>query len=182
MCCFAVSQLLVLGKSIISRANNTEDEADDDKANIEWPEDVSAKANIIRINAQKMIGYVEAVSNSFITGWLSTIPPFIIITHIEVCPLYLYATNFDHSMLTYVHHLALGMYLSGISDVTEAYQAAIKAVTSESLSVVTQKSVQEKATAFSEHLRAEQTTAVCKIQDGMQFLAHVLISTSMNAA
>ena len=74
------------------------------------------------------------------------------------------------------------MYLSGISDVTEAYQAAIKAVTSESLSVVTQKSVQEKASAFSEHLRAEQTTAVCKIQDGMQFLAHVLISTSMNAA
>ncbi|KAG5023182.1 hypothetical protein JHK85_019524 [Glycine max] len=137
MCCFVVSQLLVLGKSIISRANNTEDEADDDKANIEWPEDVSAKANIIRINAQKMIGYVEAVSNSFITG---------------------------------------------ISDVTEAYQAAIKAVTAESHSVVTQKSVQEKATAFSEHLRAEQTTAVCKIQDGMQFLAHVLISTSMNAA
>ena len=137
MCCFVVSQLLVLGKSIISRANNTEDEADDDKANIEWPEDVSAKANIIRINAQKMIGYVEAVSNSFITG---------------------------------------------ISDVTEAYQAAIKAVTSESLSVVTQKSVQEKASAFSEHLRADQTTAACKIQDGMQFLAHVLISTSMNAA
>ncbi|KAG4908830.1 hypothetical protein JHK87_054946 [Glycine soja] len=137
MCCFAVSQLLVLGKSIISRANNTEDEADDDKANVEWPEDVSAKANIIRINAQTMIGYVKAVSHSFITG---------------------------------------------ISDVTEAYQAAIKAVTSESLSVVTQKSVQEKASAFSEHLRADQTTAACKIQDGMQFLAHVLISTSMNAA
>jgi len=72
MCCFAVSQLLVLGKSIISRANNTEDEADDDKANVEWPEDVSAKANIIRINAQTMIGYVKAVSHSFITGWLPT--------------------------------------------------------------------------------------------------------------
>ncbi|KOM46195.1 hypothetical protein LR48_Vigan06g150100 [Vigna angularis] len=138
MCCFAVSQLLVFGKSIISRANKTEDEADDDKAHIEWPEDVTAKANIIRVNAQTMIGYVEAVSNSFITG---------------------------------------------ISDVAEAYQAAIKAVTSESQSVVPHaSSVQEKANAFSENLRADQTTAVCKIQEGMQFLAHVLISTSMNAA
>ncbi|XP_047156822.1 uncharacterized protein LOC124827746 [Vigna umbellata] len=138
MCCFAVSQLLVFGKSIISRANKTEDEADDDKAHIEWPEDVTAKANIIRVNAQTMIGYVEAVSNSFITG---------------------------------------------ISDVAEAYQAAIKAVTSESQSVVPHaSSVQEKANAFSENLRADQTTAVIKIQEGMQFLAHVLISTSMNAA
>ncbi|KAK7308566.1 hypothetical protein VNO77_42184 [Canavalia gladiata] len=137
MCCFAVSQLLMFGKSIISRANKTEDETDDDKVNLEWPEDVSAKANIIRMNAQTMIGYVEAVSNSFITG---------------------------------------------ISDVTEAYQAAIKAVTAESHAAVPQTSVQEKASAFSEHLRADQTTAICKIQDGTQFLAHVLLSTSMNAA
>ncbi|RDX85310.1 hypothetical protein CR513_33520 [Mucuna pruriens] len=116
-CCFAVSQLVMFGKSIISRANKTEDEAeaDDDKANLEWPEDVSARANIIRINAQTMIGYVEAVSNSFITG---------------------------------------------ISDVTEAYQAAIKSVTAESHSVVPQtSSVQEKASSFSENLRADQTTA-----------------------
>ena len=73
MCCFAVSQLLMFGKSIISCANKTEnEEIDDDKVNIEWPEDVSAKAKIIRLNAQTMIGYVEAVSNSFITGLLST--------------------------------------------------------------------------------------------------------------
>ncbi|CAJ1932811.1 unnamed protein product [Sphenostylis stenocarpa] len=138
MCCFAVSQLLVFGKSIISHANKTEDEADDDKANIEWPEDVSAKANIVRVNTQTMIGYVEAVSNSFITG---------------------------------------------ISDVSEAYQAAIKAVTAESHSVVPQaSSVQQNASVFSENLRADQTTAVCKIQEGVQFLAYVLISTSMNAA
>ncbi|KAL9276179.1 hypothetical protein ACSQ67_026280 [Phaseolus vulgaris] len=138
MCCFAVSQLLVFGKSIISHANKIEDDDDDDKANIEWPEDVTAKANIIRVNAQTMIGYVEAVSNSFITG---------------------------------------------ISDVAEAYQAAIKAVTTESHAVVPHaSSVQEKASAFSENLQADQTTAVCKIQEGMQFLAHVLISTSMNAA
>ncbi|MCI37227.1 protein FAM114A2-like, partial [Trifolium medium] len=56
MCCFAVSQLLTFGKSIISLANKTEDEeVDDDKVNIEWPEDVSAKAKIIRINVQTMI-------------------------------------------------------------------------------------------------------------------------------
>lgn len=139
MCCFAVSQLLTFGKSIISLANKTEDEeVDDDKANIEWPEDVSAKAKIIRINAQTMIGYLEAVSNSFTTG---------------------------------------------ISDVTEAYQAAIKGVTAESPTVVPKKtSVQEKASAFSEHLRADQITAISKIQDGVQFLAHVVLSTSMNAA
>ncbi|XP_027360886.1 uncharacterized protein LOC113869007 [Abrus precatorius] len=137
MCCFAVSQLLLFGKSIISRANKTEEETDDDKVNLEWPDDVTAKANMIRMNAQTMIGYVETVSNSFITG---------------------------------------------ISDVTEAYQAAIKAVTAESHRAVPRTSVQEKASAFSEHLRADQTTAICKIQDGMQFLAYVLLSTSMNVA
>ncbi|RYR32229.1 hypothetical protein Ahy_A10g046818 isoform C [Arachis hypogaea] len=114
----------MLGKSIISCANKTEDgEVDEDKVNIEWPEDVSAKAKIIRLNAQTMIGYVEAVSNSFITG---------------------------------------------ISDVTEAYQAAIKVVTTpaESHTDYPQKSVPEKATTFSEHLRADQATAISKIQDG----------------
>ena len=60
----------MFGKSIISNANETKDnDADAEKVNIEWPEDVVAKAKIIRINAQTMISYVEAVSNSFITGW-----------------------------------------------------------------------------------------------------------------
>ncbi|CAK8571204.1 unnamed protein product [Lathyrus sativus] len=139
MCCFAVSQLLTLGKSFISLANKTEDEEiDADKANIEWPEDVSEKAKIIRINTQTMIGYLKAVSNSFITG---------------------------------------------ISDVSEAYQAAIKGVTAESPTDVPKaSSVKEKADSFTEHLRADQTTAISKIQDGVQFLAHVVLSTSMNAA
>lgn len=75
------------------------------------------------------------------------------------------------------------MHLSGISDVTEAYQAAIKGVTAESPTVVPKKtSVQEKASAFSEHLQADQITAISKIQDGVQFLAHVVLSTSMNVA
>jgi len=102
MCCFAVSQLLVFGKSIISHANKIEDEADDDKANIEWPEDVTAKANIIRVNAQTMIGYVEAVSNSFITGWFFT-DSTLYYNHVKVCPLYLYALNFHYSQsLTFI--------------------------------------------------------------------------------
>lgn len=84
--------------------------------------------------------------------------------------------------MSYVYHLTFWMHLSGISDVTEAYQAAIKDVTAESLTVVPQSSVQEKAIAFSEHLRADQTTAISKIQDGVQFLAHVVLSTSMNSA
>lgn len=73
MCCFAVSQLLMLGKSILSNASKVQDEdADEDIANIDWPEDSVEKAKIIRTKAQSMTGYVEAVSNSFITGWLSS--------------------------------------------------------------------------------------------------------------
>ncbi|KAF7840887.1 uncharacterized protein G2W53_003185 [Senna tora] len=134
MCCFAVSQLLIFGKSIISTANNTEDEdTEEEWVKIEWPEDVVAKAKIIRVNAQTMTGYVEAISNSFITG---------------------------------------------ISDVTEAYQAAI----AESQEVLTRTSIQEKASSLSEHLRSDKKTALEKIQDGLQFLSNVVLSSSMNAA
>ncbi|KAI4298417.1 hypothetical protein L6164_031980 [Bauhinia variegata] len=133
MSCFAVSQQLTFAKSIISSANKTEDEdSNENKVNIEWPKDVVAKARIIRMNAQTMIGYVEAVSNSLIAG---------------------------------------------ISDVTEAYQSAIKGVSAKSQEVLPQTSVQEKAKALSEHLRADQTTAVSKIQDGLQCLSHVVLST-----
>lgn len=70
MCCSAVSQLLMLGKSIISSANNTQvEDVDADVENIDWPEDSVEKAKIIRSKAQAMTGYVEAVSSSFITGW-----------------------------------------------------------------------------------------------------------------
>ncbi|KAM3742980.1 hypothetical protein ACB098_07G109900 [Castanea mollissima] len=138
MCCFAVSQLLLLGKSILSNASKVQDEdADEDIANIDWPDDSVEKAKIIRTKAQSMTGYVEAVSNSFITG---------------------------------------------ISDVTEAYLAAIKGATAESHEVIPQTSIQEKANAFSEHLRADRITAVCKIQDGLQYLSYVVLSTSMPSA
>lgn len=68
MCCSAVSQLLILGKSVISGANKIQEDADTDLVNIDWPEDSVEKAKIIRSKAQSMTGYVEAVANSFITG------------------------------------------------------------------------------------------------------------------
>lgn len=69
MCCVAVSQLLLLGKSIISNASKIQDgDADSDALNIDWPEDSVEKAKIIRTKVQSMTAYLEAVSNSFITG------------------------------------------------------------------------------------------------------------------
>lgn len=71
MCCFAVTQLLMLGESIISNANKEQDpNADEEIEKIDWPEDSVEKAKIIRIKAQGMSGILEAVSNSFITGKL----------------------------------------------------------------------------------------------------------------
>ncbi|XVE66894.1 hypothetical protein DITRI_Ditri08aG0116600 [Diplodiscus trichospermus] len=138
LCCFAVSQLLMLGKSVISSANKVQDKnPDGDMMNIDWPEDSVEKAKLIRVKAQSMTGFLEAVSSSFSTG---------------------------------------------ISDVAEAYLAAIKSATADSHEALPQASIQEKANSFSEHLRAEQTTAVSKIQDGLQYLSYVVLSTSMPAA
>ncbi|XP_038888847.1 uncharacterized protein LOC120078631 [Benincasa hispida] len=134
MCYFAVSQLLVLGKSIITNANKVEDDEDDVK--IQWPEDSVEKAEIIRLKALSMAGYVDALSKSFITG---------------------------------------------LSDVSKSYQAAMSTAPAE-FHKSTQTSVQDKANAFSEHLRADQTTAFCKIQDGLQYLSYLVLSTSMPSA
>lgn len=133
MCCFAVSQVLMLGKSVISSANKVEDE----DLKIDWPEDSIEKAMIIRTRVQSMTVNVEAVSSSFITG---------------------------------------------ISDVADAFQIAIKGSTAEFQEALPPMSVQEKATAFSQHLCADQTTAVGKIQDSLQYLSFVVLSTSMPAA
>ncbi|KAM1760366.1 hypothetical protein EV1_003078 [Malus domestica] len=138
LCCSAVSQLLMLGKSIISSANKTQaEDVDADLENIDWPEDSVEKAKIIRSKTQTMTGYVEAVSSSFVTG---------------------------------------------ISDVAEAYLAAIKGASEDSHEVLPRTSIQEKASSFSKHLRDDQTTALSKIQDGLHYLSYVVISTSMPAA
>ncbi|KAI3448081.1 hypothetical protein Pfo_004746 [Paulownia fortunei] len=137
MCCYSVTQLLMLGKSIISNANKAQDEEiEEEMEMIDWPEDSVERATIIRTKAQSMTGYMEAVFNSFITG---------------------------------------------IADVAEAYLAAIKSAATDSR-VVPQKSVQEKASAFSERLRADHSTAVGKMQDGLQYLTYVVLSNSMPAA
>ncbi|KAJ6716684.1 BAT2 DOMAIN PROTEIN [Salix koriyanagi] len=138
MCCSAMSQLLMLGKSVIFNCNKAQqEETDGDIVDIDWPEDSVEKAKMMRTKARSMTGYVEAVSNSFITG---------------------------------------------ISDVAEAYAAAIKGAAAESHENSQQTSIQEKVNAFSELLRTDRTTAVSKIQDGLQYLSYVVISTSMPAA
>lgn len=79
MCCFAVTQLLMLGKSIISSVNKAKedgdgggDDDDGETLKINWPEDSVEKAKLIRTKAQLMTDNVEAISHSFITGWSSS--------------------------------------------------------------------------------------------------------------
>ncbi|KAF8112753.1 hypothetical protein N665_0062s0097 [Sinapis alba] len=139
MCCFAVTHLLILGKSMISHANKVQDE-DTDALKIEWPEDPTEKAKLIRGKAESIAGYVEAVSNSFITG---------------------------------------------ISDVSETYSAAIKGASTDDNSkdnLLKTSTMEEKANTFNDSLRSDQTTAITKIQEGLQYLSYVVISTSMPSA
>lgn len=136
MCCSAVSQLLMIGKSVISNANKAQDNDADEIMKIDWPEDSVEKAKVIRIRVQSMTGKVEDVSNSFITG---------------------------------------------ISEVAEACSAAIKAATADSVVFLQEKPIDDKTHEFSENLRADQNTAVGKIQDGLQYLSYLVISTSMPA-
>lgn len=69
ICCFAVTQLLMLGKSIISNANKPQDqEIEEETVKIDWPEDSVERAKIIRTRAQSMTETMEAVFNGFTTG------------------------------------------------------------------------------------------------------------------
>ncbi|XP_073269547.1 uncharacterized protein [Primulina huaijiensis] len=138
MCCFALTQLLMLGKSIISNANKVQyQEISEETVKIDWPEDSLERAKIIRVRTESMTGNIEAVFHSFVTG---------------------------------------------ISDVAEAYLAAIKSATANSQEIVPKNSIQQKASAFTEHLRTDHSTAVGKMQDGLQYLAYVVLSSSMPAA
>lgn len=72
---------------------------------------------------------------------------------------------------------------SGISDIIEACLAATKGAAAGGSDGATEPAaVQEKARAVSELLRAGQSSAVDKIQDALQYLAYVVLSTSMPAA
>ncbi|KAK4799896.1 hypothetical protein SAY86_025261 [Trapa natans] len=136
MCCFAVTQLLMLGKSTISSVNKAKEDGGD-TLKINWPEDSVEKAKLIRTRAHLMSDNVVAISRSFITG---------------------------------------------ISDVVEAYLAAIKNSAADSPEASRRASIQEKARAFSEHLKSDQDMAVGKIQDGVQYLSYLVISSSMPPA
>ncbi|XP_068656846.1 uncharacterized protein [Aristolochia californica] len=138
LCCNAVSQLLMLGKSVISNANKTHGEISEEDVKISWPEDPVSRAKIIRTKTQSMTGDIETVSDSFITG---------------------------------------------ISDVVEAYTVAMKGASADAHEGLPKEtSVQQKADAISNLLRTNQTTARDKIQDGLQHLSFVVISTSMPTA
>lgn len=88
MCCSAVSQLLMIGKSVISNANKAQDNDADEIMKIDWPEDSVEKAKVIRIRVQSMTGKVEDVSNSFITG-----------THIFGCSLLAREIQLEYNLL-----------------------------------------------------------------------------------
>ncbi|KAJ8450830.1 hypothetical protein Cgig2_032455 [Carnegiea gigantea] len=71
-------------------------------------------------------------------------------------------------------------FITGISDVAGAYLAAMKATAS--AEAPPEKSIQDKASTLSENLRADWVTAVSKIQDGLQNLCFVVVSSSMASA
>lgn len=64
-----MTQLLMLGKSIISNANKVADQdVKEETGKIDWPEDSIERANVIRAKAHSMTRCVKAVSSSFVTG------------------------------------------------------------------------------------------------------------------
>lgn len=97
--------------------------------------------------------------------------------------------NFSRTM-TFFHFIFFLLHSSnsfwfslGISDVGEAYLAAIKSAIADSHEVHPQtSSVEEKANSFSKHLHNDQTMALGKIQDGLQYLSYLVITNSMPAA
>lgn len=73
-------------------------------------------------------------------------------------------------------------FITGISDVAEAYAAAIKGTTADSDELIPEKLIQDKAISFSENLCINRTTAMGKLQDGLQYLSYVVLSTSIPSA
>lgn len=45
-----------------------------------------------------------------------------------------------------------------------------------------EKSIKDKGSLLMEHLRADHSTAVGKMQDGLEYLSYLVVSTSMPAA
>ena len=64
----------------------------------------------------------------------------------------------------------------------EVYLAAIKGAGSDSPELHPKNLIQEKANLFSENLRANYSTALGKVQDGLQYLSYLVLSTSIPTA
>lgn len=82
LCCFAVSHLVTIGKSIISNSKDSysAEDALEISVKIDWPEDSILKAKMIRLKVESMNEDVEAISNGFITGLISTLTCVILCT------------------------------------------------------------------------------------------------------
>lgn len=77
LCCLGISELFLLGKSVLSTSPKAQnDKIMEDSLKIEWPDDCILKAKIIRSKAQAMTDDIEAVSNSFTTGISDIIAAF----------------------------------------------------------------------------------------------------------
>lgn len=64
LCASGILQLLNLGKSVLLSSSEQEESPD----STVWPKDCIEKAKLIRAQAQAMVGDIEAISDSFITG------------------------------------------------------------------------------------------------------------------
>eukprot|EP00252_Welwitschia_mirabilis_P026732 TRINITY_DN885_c0_g1_i1.p1 TRINITY_DN885_c0_g1~~TRINITY_DN885_c0_g1_i1.p1 ORF type:complete len:508 (+),score=115.72 TRINITY_DN885_c0_g1_i1:332-1855(+) len=77
LCCLGISQLLMLGKSVLSTNMKALNGDQNEKyLNIVWPEDVLLKAKFVRAKAQALTSNVITVSNSFTTGISDIIASF----------------------------------------------------------------------------------------------------------
>ncbi|KAH9296751.1 hypothetical protein KI387_028433 [Taxus chinensis] len=77
LCCLGISQLLLLGKSVLSASSKAQgDNVMEGSLRIDWPDDYILKAKLIRSKAQSMASEIEAVSNSFTTGISDVIAAF----------------------------------------------------------------------------------------------------------
>eukprot|EP00250_Pteridium_aquilinum_P007691 c17361_g1_i1 orf=522-2093(+) len=140
LCASGILQLLNLGKSVLLSSVEQGESMED---NVVWPSDCLEKAKLIRAQAQAMVGDVEAISLSFITG---------------------------------------------IGDVTAAFQAAIRSEAAKEVDrddakheLMRERSIEEKAQALSSDLESDGSAAIEKVQSGLRHLVYVVLFTSLKS-
>ena len=69
LCCLAISELLLLSKSVLSTSPKTQsDKVMEYSLKIEWLDDYILKAKFIKSKSQAMTDDIEVISNSFTIG------------------------------------------------------------------------------------------------------------------